>query len=467
LQLAPGSVTLLFQRACFLEQTGRTEEARGIYIDVLQREPSHVGSLINLGNLLLAAREIPEARRIYELAVAQHPDHPPCRASLGNLLIKVGEPASARDHFEYALQIDPDYRPAHAGLSFVLGDLGEPERAAWHRRKAFQDRCVVIAPYRGEKPPITILELISTTGGNIRTDEFLSDRVFQRILVTTEFYDSKTVLPPHQLVVNAIGEADGASAALTGALAVLANTAAPVINPPAAVLATGRCDIAHRLAHIPGVISATTASMPREHLLASDAGATLNRQGFTFPLLLRTPGFHGGEHFLRVETIDDLKPTVAQLPGDELFVIQYLDARGSDGSSRKYRVMMVDGRLYPLHVAISSNWKIHYYTADMADHPHHRAEDAAFLEDMPTVLGPRAMTALQHIQNTLGLDYGGVDFGLNERGDVLLFEANATMAVIVPDKDQRWDYRRPATERIYTAVWKMLINRAKDKEGGA
>jgi aromatic-L-amino-acid decarboxylase len=461
LRIDPDSTTLLFQRACFLEQTGRTDEARGTYIKLLEHEPSHVGALNNLGNLLLAAREIPEARRIYELAVAQHPEHPPCRASLGNLLIKVSEPAAARDHFEHALQIDPDYRPAHAGLSFVLADLGEPERAARHRCKAFQDRCVVVAPYRGEKPPITILELISTTGGNIRTDEFLSDRVFQRILVTTEFYDSKTILPPHQLVVNAIGEADGAAAALTGALAVLANTTSPVINRPAAVLATGRCDIAHRLAHIPGVISATTATMPREQLLSFDAGTTLSRRGFIFPLLLRTPGFHGGEHFLRVETIDDLSSAVGRLPGEDLFVIQHLDARGPDGNCRKYRVMMVDGQLYPLHVAISSDWKIHYYTADMADHSQHRAEDAAFLEHMPAVLGPRAMAALQHIQNTLNLDYGGIDFGLNERGDVLLFEANATMAVIVPDKDKRWDYRRPATEKIYTAVWKMLINRAK------
>jgi aromatic-L-amino-acid decarboxylase len=461
LQLEPNSSTLLFQRACFLEQTGRSEEARDIYIDVLDREPSHIGALNNFGNILLAAGEIPQAREIYELAVAQHPDHPPSRASLGNLLIKSSEPAAAREHFERALQVDSDYRPAHAGLSFVLGDLGEPERAVWHRRKAFQDRCVVIAPYRGEKPPITILELISTTGGNIRTDEFLSDRVFQRILVTTEFYDSKTILPPHQLIVNAIGEADGASAALTGALAVLANTTAPVINPPTAVLATGRCDIARRLAHIPGVISANTITMSREQLLASDAGTTLSRHGFTFPLLLRTPGFHGGEHFLRVETIDDLRPAVRELPGDNLFVIQYLDARGPDGNSRKYRVMMVDGQLYPLHVAISSDWKIHYYTADMADCSHHRAEDAAFLEDMPAVLGPCALAALQQIQDTLGLDYGGIDFGLNEQGEILLFEANATMAVVVPGKDKHWDYRRPATEQIYIAVWKMLMNRAQ------
>jgi aromatic-L-amino-acid decarboxylase len=463
LQLEPNSTTLLFQRACFLEQTGRAEEARKIYIDVLDHEPSHVGALNNFGNLLLAAREIPQARAIYELAIAQYPDHPPSRASLGNLLIKGGEPAAAREHFERALLVDLDYRPAHAGLSFVLGELGDPERAAWHRQKAFQDRCVVIAPYRGEKPPITILELISTTGGNIRTDDFLSDRVFQRILVTTEFYDSKTILPLHQLVVNAIGEADGAAAALTGALTVLANTVAPVINPPAAVLATGRCEIARRLSHIPGVISANTITMSREQLQASDAGTVLSRHGFTFPLLLRTPGFHGGENFLRVETIDDLRPAVEELPGDDLFVIQYLDARGSDGNSRKYRVMMIDGQLYPLHVAISSDWKIHYYTADMADHAHHRAEDAAFLENMTAVLGPHAMTALKQIQSTLKLDYGGIDFGLNERGEVLLFEANATMAVVVPGKDECWDYRRPATEQIYIAVWKMLMNRAQGK----
>ena len=463
LQLEPNSTTLLFQRACFLEQTGRAEEARKIYIDVLDHEPSHVGALNNFGNLLLAAREIPQARAIYELAIAQYPDHPPSRASLGNLLIKGGEPAAAREHFERALLVDLDYRPAHAGLSFVLGELGEPERATWHRHKAFQDRCVVIAPYRGEKPPITILELISTTGGNIRTDDFLSDRVFQRILVTTEFYDSKTILPPHQLVVNAIGEADGAAAALTGALAVLANTVAPVINPPAAVLATGRCEIARRLSHIPGAITANTITMSRGQLQASDAGIVLSRHGFTFPLLLRTPGFHGGENFLRVETIDDLRPAVEELPGDDLFVIQYLDARGSDGNSRKYRVMMIDGQLYPLHVAISSDWKIHYYTADMADHAHHRAEDAAFLENMTAVLGPHAMTALKQIQSTLKLDYGGIDFGLNERGEVLLFEANATMAVVVPGKDECWDYRRPATEQIYIAVWKMLMNRAQGK----
>jgi hypothetical protein len=320
--------------------------------------------------------------------------------------------------------------------------------------------------YRGEAPPITVLELVPATGGGVRINSFLNDRVFQIFLVVTEFYDSRTTLPPHQLVVNAIGDADVAAGALAGAQSLLAHSTAPVINPPAAVLATGRSEIARRLAGVPGVITPKTITLSRELLAAPDAQSTLSCHGFEFPLLLRTPGFHGGKHFLRVETFAGLPAALGELPGPNLTVIQYLDAGARDGKTRKYRVMMIDGKLYPLHAAISSHWKIHYFSAEMADSPEHRAEDAEFLENMSGVLGPLAMAALEEIQKTLGLDYGGIDFGINERGEVLLFEANATMVIPPPDADQRWDYRRPAVERISKAVEKMLMDRAEVKPSG-
>ena len=457
LQTSPQSVDLLFQRACLLEHTGRLDEAAAGYRGLLERDAAHLGALNNLGNLLLASGQAIEARQLYEQAIAADVTHLASRANLGNLLIKCGEVAAACEQFRIALGIDPEYRAAHAGLSFGLEDIGDPEGARRHRQRAFGDRAVVIAAYRGDRPPITILELVSVTGGNIRTDTFLSDRVFQRILVTTEFYKPGTTLPPHDLVINAIGEADSAVAALDGALAVLRDTTAPVINPPAAVLATGRVEIARRLAGIPGVVTAKTMLLARD-MLRADA---LEALGFEFPLLLRSPGFHGGEHFERVESPGHLEAALAELPGDELLVIQYLDARGADGMARKYRVMMVDGEIYPLHVAVSQKWKIHYFSADMVDSPENRAEDAAFLQDIEGVIGVKGIAALRAIQANLGLDYGGIDFGLNEQGEVLLFEANATMVVMVPDKDARWVYRREPVERIYKAVWEMLRLRAR------
>jgi hypothetical protein len=161
---------------------------------------------------------------------------------------------------------------------------------------------------------------------------------------------------------------------------------------------------------------------------------------------------------VRVEEAGALTSALASLPGPELTAIGYLDSRGPDGKVRKYRVMMIDGHLYPLHVAISSHWKIHYFTAEMAERAEHRAEDAEFLENMPAVLGPRATTALEQIQSTLQLDYAGIDFGLSPSGDVLLFEANATMVVNPPEPDERWAYRRPAVERIFAAVRRMLLS---------
>jgi glutathione synthase/RimK-type ligase-like ATP-grasp enzyme len=78
---------------------------------------------------------------------------------------------------------------------------------------------------------------------------------------------------------------------------------------------------------------------------------------------------------------------------------------------------------------------------------------------MPTVLGRPAMLALSAIQTALGLDYGGIDFGLSADGTLLLFEANATMVINLPEADPIWDYRRPAVAAARDAAKRMLAER--------
>jgi hypothetical protein len=98
--------------------------------------------------------------------------------------------------------------------------------------------------------------------------------------------------------------------------------------------------------------------------------------------------------------------------------------------------------MFPLHLAISHLWKVHYFTSGMADNAAHREEERRFLENMPAALGERAMAALDEIRSEVGLDYFGVDFALAADGSVLLFEANAAMVVIAPPPEPIWDYRR-------------------------
>ena len=147
-------------------------------------------------------------------------------------------------------------------------------------------------------------------------------------------------------------------------------------------------------------------------------------------------------HFRYVENRETLADAIAGLPGGELLAIRYHDARGPDRMARKYRAMFIDGVVYPWHLAISSDWKVHYFTAAMAANAAHREEERRFLDDMPAVLGGRAMAALGAIGKTLGLDYAGVDFALSPDGSLLVFEANATMVISPPAADPMWNYRR-------------------------
>jgi aromatic-L-amino-acid/L-tryptophan decarboxylase len=462
------AIPLRFERACLLAEVGRTTEARDAYLDVISREPSHRTALNNLGTLLYETGHRTAARTAYAEAVARHPGDAMSHVNLANALAHAlpntqdegGGLAEAREHYEAALRLQPDHAEAHQGLALILAESGDEAGATRHRQMGFEGRPVVALPYRGDRPPVSLLLLAACEGGNIPMRHFLDDRVFQTYIVFVEFYNPATPLPSHRIVFNAIGDADLAAPALAAAQTLMALTTAPVINAPGTVAATGRSDNAQRLSGIPGVIMPGTVTLPRALLAGPNAAATLARHGFEFPLLIRTPGFHTGRHFLRVEAIAELPAALAELPGEHLTVIRYHDARGADGKVRKYRVMMIDSGLYPLHVAISSHWKIHYFTADMADRPEHRAEDAEFLENMAAVLGPRAMAALAEVQSRLGLDYAGIDFGLSASGEILFFEANATMVVNPPEPDEKWAYRRPAVERIYAAVRRMLTARA-------
>jgi hypothetical protein len=137
--------------------------------------------------------------------------------------------------------------------------------------------------------------------------------------------------------------------------------------------------------------------------------------------------------------------------------MQRLDTRSADGWFRKYRVMTIGGELYPLHLAVSAEWKVHYFSASMGDHPEHRAEEERFLGDMDAALGPRAVEALRAIDALLGLDYGGIDFAIDAQGRVVVFEANASMLIAPIAPDERFAYRVPAFARATEAVQRLLL----------
>jgi hypothetical protein len=461
---AGGAIETEIERAVLLGALNRRADAQQAFVELLRRAPTHFSALNEFGTLLTNLGAIDAACRVYSEAIAHHPANPIGHVNLANLRLRASKYSEARAHYEAALGIDPEHAPAHQGLGAVLADLGDRIGARYHFEKGFRGHAVSSLPYRGTAPPVTLLQLVSSGGGNIPTAAFLDDRIFQTSVVVADYLDPQAPLPPHQLVFNAIGDADLCGPALEAAARLIARTRAPVINDPRAVMKTGRVDTARRLRGVPGVVTARTVAIARDVLAGPDGANSVAGNRLAFPLLLRSPGYHTGRNFVLVEREADLAAAAACLPGDDLLAIEYLDARGSDGNARKYRVMMIDRRIYPLHLAISENWKVHYFTSDMADRPDHRREEESFLGDMRATLGAKAIAALERIRDALGLDYAGIDFGLGRNGELLLFEANATMVIAAPAADERWAYRRTAINTILDAVVAMVTQRSTEAD---
>jgi glutathione synthase/RimK-type ligase-like ATP-grasp enzyme len=432
--------------------TGDDEAARAILLEALAAVPGDPRILTDLGTLLFRTGYRSAALTVYGQAVLADPGSAVAHANLASAHFDGSDLAAARTEYEIAIALDPGYPEAHQGLSYVLERLGESERARVHRERGFRGRPIVTAPYRGDGTPLRVLLLVSAAGGNVFTERILNDRYAEITTVVVDFADPAAPLPPHDLVFNAIGDADRVGSALHRALTFAARLRVPVLNHPAHVLATTRGAIAGRLRALPGVIA------PRAELVARD-GLESALANVRYPVLLRSPGFHTGEHFVRVRSREEALSAAASLPGAALYVIEYVDLREADGTVRKYRMIAVGGVLFPLHLAIARDWKVHYFTADMAEVPEHRDADAAFLADPELAIGAPAMRALEAITRELALDFMGIDFGLDARGNLVVFEANATMNVLPPEADPRWDYRREPVARVFAAFESLLVSR--------
>ena len=297
----PSGDTVHFEieRAVLLGSLNRREYAQEAFVAILRKAPTNFSALNEFGTLLAEMGAIDAACRVYSEAILHHPHHPMAHINLANLLLRASRYEEAREHYQAALRIEPDHAAAHQGLGAVLSDLGDRAGAREHFRKGFRGRAVSTLPYRGDKPPLRLLQLVSSGGGNIPTALFLDDTRFQTSVVVADHLDPDTALPPHHLIFNAISDADLCEPALQAACRLAAQACVPVINDPRAVMKTGRIGNALRLRAVPGVVTAQTLAVSRAVLTGTDGAGWLAEQGLSFPLLLRSPGYHTGRNFVR------------------------------------------------------------------------------------------------------------------------------------------------------------------------
>jgi len=375
---------------------------------------------MSLGRLLAIRQNIRAARTVFTQAVLAHPQEASAHAALASLLVDAGDRAGAQAAFERATALEPEHREAHRGLAILAERDGDHVGAQRHWRAGFPDGVLATTPGVPPGPHVRVLLVASAVGGNIPLAHVLDPAHFSLTTLIAESFSPRTQFGAYDIVFNSIGDADRARRGLGFAERALAAVQTRVINPPARVRETSRPVNARRLAALDGIIMPLTIPFRR--------GSSISAIGLPFPFLVRSPGFHTGLNFVRVDDAPSFVTAVDDLPGDDLLAIEYIDTRHDAGTYVKYRAMAIDGMIYSVHRAISTDWKIHAFTAQ-----HEEAEPP---------LDDGTLVRLQRVVDALGLDYCGIDFAYDRSGRLVVFEANATMIA-----------RTPA---VITAVQRML-----------
>ncbi len=416
----------------------------------IEAAPRHAAAHLDLGNALAAIERADEARRHLECAIAIDPALKEAHASLGSILLLAGEERAAEQAFGRALALDPDMALAHQNLAAICEATGRTTEASAHRDAAYRRQTIFVEPAGREQ--LRVLLLTSAHGGNVPTKYLFPRRHCTLIKWITAYapLGQETALPPFDLVFNGIGDPDAAPPAPLAHL-----RARRLLNPPAQIHRTRRDLLPDLLA---GIETIVVPSVRR--------GAGALPSGLHLPVLLRRAGSHGGQG-VRLITSEEALAVAWPASDETLYLTAFHPFRSADGQHRKYRMIFVDRRPFPYHLAIASHWLVHHATAGMEADPAKCAEERRFLEDPEGAIGGTAMDGVRRIGERLDLDFAGVDFSVLPDGRALVFEANATMLVHPEDETGPLAYRNQAIERILDAFGALTRGSAPGPRSGA
>ena len=262
-------------------------------------------------------------------------------------------------------------------------------------------------------------------------------------------------LPEHDLAVVAIAESAGSRTLLHKIAQALPDAA--LINRPERIARLSRNDVSVMLQGLPGIDIPPTLPLARTAL---EHGVP-----FAWPVIVRPLDSHAGQGLEKIEGDSGLQQYLAQHRAAEFTASPFIDYRNADGLYRKYRVVIVDGKAYAGHMALSEHWMIHYLNAHMSESAAKRTEEATFMEHFDVDFGRRHRTALDAIAQAAGLDYLVIDCAESPSGKLLVFEIDSAAVIHGMDPADTFPYKQAQVRKIFAAFRALLQSRMEKARG--
>jgi tetratricopeptide (TPR) repeat protein len=443
-----------------LREINRLTEAEGSYRRSLMLNPGYLEALINLGSVLGDLGRWAEAKSSYRSAVQIHPNSGVAHNALGRVLSRLSEnDDEAARCLERAIELNAYDTNTYVELGNILMRKQQVDSALVMFRHAQKLQPLITWRANQEKADFSAVFLDTPMAGSTPVNYLAGrasyDRHFHCVIPDTPV-DVDLLRAKADVVFNMICNADDGKDILVHALNLVERLGRPTINHPRLIMNTDRETIAQRLADIPGCIVPRTMRVAGSVL--TEAASNGGCAGFRLPVLVRVAGTHGGDDFDRFDDWDNIVKFVSKNLEVKYYLIEYVDYRSTDDFFRKYRVIFVDGEILPYHLAIHNDWKVHHFRTDMANQAWMRKEEEHYLADIGSVFNKTNQHALQAIARATGLDYGGVDCGLDRNGRIVVFEANASM-LVHDEKDAIFAYKNGYIEKIKIAFDAMMARR--------
>lgn len=380
-------------------------------------------------------------------------------SNVGTGYFMKGERGAAARWYRLVLTLDPNLAVPYQNLAAIYHDVGREAEAEACRRRAYEIQCVFTD---GAGPPARRVLILCAggTAANIAFEDLVDAKTNFRIKYAID-YAAKLeddALPAFDIVFNAIGEPDVGAQLLDRLTHFADECRRPLLNSPRAVANTQRHRLPELLRDIPGAVTAPCIRLERPPTSLAELAGCLANTGIVFPVLVRPVTAHGGEGLVRCETIEALHDQLLASDGAH-YLTAFHDSQDANGLYRKYRVIFVDGAPFPYHLAISSHWMVHYFSADMEGQAARLDEERRFLANPAAALGTDAMAVIAAIGRRLGLDYAGIDFSILPDGRVLVFEANATMLAHKERAGGPLAHKNLYVQAIFDAFGRMLARR--------
>jgi tetratricopeptide (TPR) repeat protein len=436
-------------------KTGKPQDSITLYLHALKLDPGHWPSRANLVQALMVTLQYLAAKALLLELIKERPQDGQLHQQLGKVYVELNEMPSAIECFQQAVVLDPRDADSIYWIGGVKQRMGDIEAAGAAYAQAALIQPLIRRPAAKFPADFRVLALYAPFAGNTPTEYLFKDAAYDTdtlALIAASEYDAEFLKKDVQLVVNLISDADQAQAVLPLAADLAGRLGKPTVNDPRKIQRTTRDAVAALLAGIPGCV------IPK--VLRQNAGADLSMATLHAALpsssviLARPVGTHGGDDFEKIEDPVKLTALLAQCPETDRYLIEYIDYRSTDGYFRKYRFIFVDDRILPYHLAIGNDWKVHHVSTDMVNQPWMQREEEAFLSDPAAVFSPAHYQALRAIRSRVGLDYFGIDCGLDGSGNLVVFEVNASM--LVHARNEEFPYKAPFVQDIKLAFDAML-----------